>query len=729
MKKKTVWTHFLIPKVYNRYLSLLLVITCIATMAWLFAVPSPAKAAVGSPTIVSGDVTPSTVWQGRTASLSFTINNPGAANVNIILAGMAMLRSPYYENKDTVNQIMVSAAPGTATYTRSFQIQPDAPAGAYIMYWSIWNEDATTQYDWAYRNDAVTVVVAPTITLAFDDGYVSILENGYPLLDSYGFQATIFAVTGLTTIADAPLMSIAQLQSLKSAGWEIGSHSVDHESLVGITQAELEAELGNSKTWLEANGLGPVNAFAYPYGHADANVQATALNYYKYARTVIPGVNDYGSPNARLYSTFLWGNNSRNSLAEVEDIVSQAVAANRWVIVSMHGITTDPTDYRVDSNYGWATAEVLAEFLQFVAGTGAPVKTFAQMEGNATIPNHIPVANADNYTTNKNAPLNVAAAGVLANDTDSDGDALTAAKVTNPAHGTLTLNANGSFTYVPALGYYGADSFTYTAGDGKATSGAATVTITINNVNNAPVAVDDSYTVEQGSVLTVAVPGVLGNDTDVDGEALTAIKLTNPAHGAVVLNANGSFSYAPASGFSGTDTFTYAANDGQVDSNTATVTITVTLPPGATATFGLDDGTVTFSDGSDKIEAQRFLNTAGDGTLTKLEVLIATAYGGKVRMAVYADDNGAPGALLLDAGEANVTTGWVSISGLNLPVTGNTYYWLVFTMSSSNQVKAAPSSGNTHRWVNTGYGAFPSNFPSSDGVTQGYLVMRATVTK
>jgi VCBS repeat-containing protein len=222
---------------------------------------------------------------------------------------------------------------------------------------------------------------------------------------------------------------------------------------------------------------------------------------------------------------------------------------------------------------------------------------------------------------------------------------------------------------------------------------------------------------------------VLGNDTDADGDSLTAVKITNPAHGAVTFNSNGSFSYTPVSTYTGSDSFTYEANDGLANSNYGTVTITVTPPPGSTATFGLDSGSVTFYDGGDKIEAQRFQNTAGDGTLTKLELLVDTAYGGKVRMAVYADDNGAPGALLVDAGEVTVSNGWVSISGLSAPVTGNTYYWLVFNMSYANQLKAQPSSGNTHRWVNIGYGAFPATFPSSDGVSTGYFVMRATVTK
>ncbi|HWN95804.1 MAG TPA: Ig-like domain-containing protein, partial [Methylomirabilota bacterium] len=90
-----------------------------------------------------------------------------------------------------------------------------------------------------------------------------------------------------------------------------------------------------------------------------------------------------------------------------------------------------------------------------------------------------PVANPDSYTTAQNVTLNVAAPGVLANDSDPDGQTITAVRVTNPSHGTLTLNANGSFTYRPATNYIGSDSFRYRASDGAKLSGTVTVSLTV----------------------------------------------------------------------------------------------------------------------------------------------------------------------------------------------------------------------------------------------------------
>src|SRR5207248_2070393 len=136
-----------------------------------------------------------------------------------------------------------------------------------------------------------------------------------------------------------------------------------------------------------------------------------------------------------------------------------------------------------------------------------------------------PVANNDNYTTPQNTQLVVPAPGVLGNDVDPDNNPMLASKVTDPAHGTLTLNADGGFTYTPTTGYVGGDSFTYKAYDGKAYSNTdATVTINIAAApNTPPTAYPDSYDVVQNTTLYISNPGVLANDTDPDtAQTLTA---------------------------------------------------------------------------------------------------------------------------------------------------------------------------------------------------------------
>jgi VCBS repeat-containing protein len=195
---------------------------------------------------------------------------------------------------------------------------------------------------------------------------------------------------------------------------------------------------------------------------------------------------------------------------------------------------------------------------------------------NSTVTNQAPTAAADTYSTTEDNPLTVNGPGVLGNDSDPDGNPLSAVLVSGPGHGSLTLNANGSFSYTPAANFNGSDSFTYRAGDGSLTSDAATVTITITATNDAPTAADDVYSTNEDTTLTVSAPGVLGNDSDPDGDALSAVLVSGPGHGSLTLNADGSFTYSPDDNFNGSDSFSYRAGDGSLTSGSVTVTITIT---------------------------------------------------------------------------------------------------------------------------------------------------------
>jgi VCBS repeat-containing protein len=153
-----------------------------------------------------------------------------------------------------------------------------------------------------------------------------------------------------------------------------------------------------------------------------------------------------------------------------------------------------------------------------------------------------PVAVNDSYTTNEDTALGVAAPGILGNDSDVDGDALTVSVVNPPANGTVTLNTlDGAFTYTPAANFNGTDSFTYTANDGQLASNVATVTLTVTPINDAPVAANDSYFTNEDTTLSVPGASLLANDSDVDGDALTVSLVSGPAHGTVALNPDGAF--------------------------------------------------------------------------------------------------------------------------------------------------------------------------------------------
>ncbi len=203
-------------------------------------------------------------------------------------------------------------------------------------------------------------------------------------------------------------------------------------------------------------------------------------------------------------------------------------------------------------------------------------------EDEGPVENAAPVAANDAYGTDEGEALTVTAPGVLDNDTDADGDELTATGLTQPANGVVTLGTDGGFTYTPDAAFSGTDTFTYTAADATGASAPATVTITVQEgedppvENTTPVAANDAWSTVAGSSLSLPAPGVLVNDTDADpGDVLTATGATQPAHGSVTLGADGSFTYTPAAGYSGADSFTYRADDGTATSAPATVSITV----------------------------------------------------------------------------------------------------------------------------------------------------------
>jgi hypothetical protein len=394
---------------------------------------------------------------------------------------------------------------------------------------------------------------------------------------------------------------------------------------------------------------------------------------------------------------------------------------------------------------GGGTLRWLPQIFTFVANNSTTTLTFTDQSATTndidllldnvrvtritTSPNTAPVAVADGFATFQDAPLLVPAPGVLDNDSDAEFNPLTAVVNTAPSHGTLTLVADGGFTYTPAAGFTGADSFTYHANDGSLDSSIVSVDITVNAVvtgilanpsfesnftawttsgnlslqsaapyaatdgtslvafndgqapsngvltqafatapgqtyilnfdvgvlayntnsqqmqvtvtgtgslldqsitvtglgggrtrwvaqtfnfvansaltmltfrdkststtnldllldnvrvtnlasipNTAPVAVADAYSTFQDVALVIPAAGVLANDTDAEANPLTAVLDVGPSHGSLSLNAAGGFTYTPSAGYTGADAFTYHANDGGLDSNIASVALTI----------------------------------------------------------------------------------------------------------------------------------------------------------
>jgi hypothetical protein len=190
--------------------------------------------------------------------------------------------------------------------------------------------------------------------------------------------------------------------------------------------------------------------------------------------------------------------------------------------------------------------------------------------------NTAPLGNDDRYSLEENTILNVVAPGVLKNDSDGDKDSLEALLDETTSSGTLVLKTDGSFIYTPNKGFTGTDKFTYIVSDTKEKGNTVTVAIEVEErVNTPPEANDYRYETQQNTILKVAAPGVLKNDTDKDGDTMEAILDTTTSNGKLNLYSDGSFDYEPEVGFAGTDKFSYIVSDGLNKVSTATVIIGV----------------------------------------------------------------------------------------------------------------------------------------------------------
>jgi VCBS repeat-containing protein len=192
-----------------------------------------------------------------------------------------------------------------------------------------------------------------------------------------------------------------------------------------------------------------------------------------------------------------------------------------------------------------------------------------------SLANEPPVAEDDAFITDEDSILTVDPPGVLLNDSDGDGDTLQAMLISPTSSGELSLHTDGSFTYQPDPDFHGQDSFTYEAFDGVENSNTATVTITVNPLNDDPLALNDTASASQNTPIVI---DVLSNDNDVDGDPLTvsSFDVLSPNGGVIIDSGDGTLTYTPPPGSTGTDTFQYTISDGNGGSDGATVTVTVT---------------------------------------------------------------------------------------------------------------------------------------------------------
>jgi hypothetical protein len=180
--------------------------------------------------------------------------------------------------------------------------------------------------------------------------------------------------------------------------------------------------------------------------------------------------------------------------------------------------------------------------------------------------NDPPMAYSDNVTTLEDEAISITLSGG-----DDDGDVITYRVTEGPSHGSLKGRAP-RLIYSPNPNFNGSDRFTFKTSDNKAESDTATVSITVNAVNDVPTANNSSVITKEGKSVSISLTG-----TDPDGDLLTYIVVTGPANGSLkgIAGTSPKVSYTPKEGFSGTDSFTFKVSDKTAESAIATALITV----------------------------------------------------------------------------------------------------------------------------------------------------------
>ncbi len=183
-----------------------------------------------------------------------------------------------------------------------------------------------------------------------------------------------------------------------------------------------------------------------------------------------------------------------------------------------------------------------------------------------------------NYSTSvfavvEDTPLNIAAATLLANDTDADGDTLTITGVADAVNGTVSL-VGENIIFTPAANYSGPASFIYTVSDGKGDTDSAKVNLSVSAVNDAPTAVADSGKTGMNTALAIPVSTLLANDSDLEGNPISIVSVQGATNGTVSLSGTNAI-FIPASNFEGSASFTYTVRDTAGATSTATVNVAV----------------------------------------------------------------------------------------------------------------------------------------------------------
>ena len=413
-----------------------------------------------------------------------------------------------------------------------------------------------------------SIVTAPAhgeLTLNANGTFNYVPATGFSGVDTFSYEVndgTVNSNVATVTINVAHVDPIANNVTINGTEGQVASGSISASDAISSAvltpsvvtapaHGELTLNANGTFNYIPATGFSGVDTFSYEVndGAVNSNVATVTIN----VAHVDPVANNIT----------ISGTEGQVATGQVNatDAISSAVLTPSIVTAPGHGELT--LNANGTFNYVPATGFSGVDTFSYEVNDGTVNSNVATVTINVAhvdpVANNVTISGIEGQTATGQINATDAISSVV----------LTPSVVTAPAHGELTLNANGTFNYVPATGFSGVDTFSYEVSDGIVNSNVATVTINVAHVD--PVANNVTISGIEGQTATGQI-----NATDaISSAVLTPSIVTAPAHGELTLNANGTFNYVPATGFSGVDTFSYEVNDGTVNSNVATVTINV----------------------------------------------------------------------------------------------------------------------------------------------------------
>ncbi|MCA0186229.1 MAG: tandem-95 repeat protein [Proteobacteria bacterium] len=437
------------------------------------------------------------------------------------------------------------------------------------------------------------------ITLTADDG-----------LDSIRVDGTLITLAQLNTLGTTPITITTSKGELTLTGFTAGSTvggiptsgTLTYSYTLSQAQTTPGVDESTDVLALEINDAGGASASGaltvrivddQPTANADINNVSESLTTAPTATTGnVFAAGSAGDTADRLGADVVPGPVTQVSFGATPGTIGTPLAgAYGSLTLAADGSYTYNLDNTNPTVNALKSGDILTEVFSYTItdkdGDTATTSLTITINGQ----NDPPVAVDDGvFTTPEDTPLR--GIRVLTNDSDPENDPLTVTAATiPPAQGTVSINPDGTLDFIPAPNFNGTAVITYTISDGHGGTDTATVTIQITPVDDLPIAVDDTLEAREDTPLTGTLTG---NDTPSgDGGNIWA-KASNPAHGSVVVNPDGSFVYTPDPDYHGPDSFTYTITDADGDVSTATVTLIVKPvndPPTGT------DKTVTLKDG------------------------------------------------------------------------------------------------------------------------------------